>query len=78
MGPPTGPVEALDYLTYFLLALCQGHNNDYDDDDNGEEMETLLLPEMTEQPRKVAMEARANWFHHRHEITCTKSATGGP
>ena len=77
-GSPTGPIEALDYLIYFLLASCQGHNNDYDDDDNREEMETLLLSKMTEQPRKVKMEARANLFHQRHEITCRKSATGGP
>ena len=47
-GEPPGPVRALDYLIYFLLASCQGHNNDCDEDDNKEAMETLLLSKIKE------------------------------
>ena len=64
-GPPTGSVQALDYLIYFLLASCQGHNHDYDEDDNEDAMETLLFSNITEQPYKVAMEARAKGCYNR-------------
>ena len=59
-GPPLGPVEVLDYLVYFLLASEQGYNNDYDNDDNREEMETLRLSQMSREPYKLALEARTN------------------
>ena len=66
-GIPTGSVRALDYLTYFLLASCQGHNNDDHDGDDDEAMETLLVAEMEDQPRQIAKEARANWFRYRYD-----------
>lgn len=76
-GVSTGPIQALDYWVYFLLALCQGHNNNYKDDGKEEGTKTLLLSQMTEQASMVAKEARANWFQYHYEITCPKSATGG-
>ena len=65
VGPPSGAVEALDYLVYFLIASCQGYNNDYDEDENGEGMEELRLSQMLQEPYQLAMEARTNWINHR-------------
>ena len=81
--PPSGTVKALDYIVYFLIAAEQGYNNDYDEDENGEEMETLLLSEMSEEPRKLALEARANWFNHRAKLadipeSAAESPKGSP
>ena len=65
VGPPFGAVEALDYIVYFLIALCQGYNNDYNEDENGEGMEELRLSQMSQEPYQLAMEARKNWIDHR-------------
>ena len=62
VGPPTGPVRALDYFVYFVLALFQGHNDNFEDDDDAVGMETLLLNQTTGQAYTVAKKARADWF----------------
>ena len=64
-GPPLSAVKALDYLVYFLIASCQGYNNDYDEDENGEDMEELHLSQMSQEPYQLSMEAKTNWINHR-------------